>query len=166
MIIEKLTGISYAEYIAETIFKPLGMSSSSAVTFGDVTSVPEQKEGYHKAQKRARGAGDIHSTVLDMLKFDRAYFAGKIVNNSSMKAMMNLVEGYGCGWMGEGFCWWKENGEPKDSDLIFHSGSTLSYICDNIVFNVLAKRVYLIMMSPCFTDTTGTIIELCKECLC
>lgn len=163
MIIEKLTGKSYAENIAETIFKPLGMSSSSATAFGDVTSVPELEEGYHKAQRRARGAGDIHSTVLDMLKFDRAYFAGKIVNKSSMKTMMKLEGGYGCGWMAEGFCWWKENGEPKDSDLIFHSGSTLSYICDNIVFNVSGKRGYLIMMSPCFTDTTYSVINLCKE---
>ena len=166
MITEKLTGRPYAEYIAETIFKPLGMSSSSAVSFGDVTSVPEQEEGYHKAQRRARGAGDIHSTVLDMLRFDRAYFAGKIVGNDSMATMMKLEGGYGCGWMAEGFCWWKENGEPKDSDLVFHSGSTLSYICDNIVLNVSGKRVYLIMMSPCFTDATKKVIELCREYLC
>lgn len=165
LIIEKLTGKSYKEYIEETIFKPLSMDSSSAVSVGDVTSVPEQEEGYHKAQRRARGAGDIHSTVIDMLKFDRAYFAGKIVNSNSMETMMKLEGGYGCGWMAEGFCWWRENGEPKGSDLIFHSGSTLSYICDNIVIGVSGKRVYLIMMSPCFTDATRSIIELCKEYL-
>ncbi|MBQ5418385.1 MAG: beta-lactamase family protein [Oscillospiraceae bacterium] len=165
MIIERLTGKTYKEYIEETIFEPLGMSSSSAVSVGDVTSVPEQEEGYHKAQRRARGAGDIHSTVIDMLKFDRAYFAEKIVSKDSMAAMMKLDGGYGCGWMSEGFCWWQENGEPKGSDLIFHSGSTLSYICDNIVFGVSGKRVYLIMMSPCFTDATKPIIGSCKKYL-
>lgn len=150
----------------DALFKPLCMDSSSAAAVGDVTSVPEQEEGYHKAQRRARGAGDIHSTVLDMLRFDRAYFAGKIVSKSSMETMMKLEGGYGCGWMAEGFCWWKENGEPEGSDLIFHSGSTLSYICDNIVLNVSGERVYLIMMSPCFTDATQKVVEVCKEYLC
>lgn len=165
MIAEKLTGKSYKENIEEIFFGPLGMSSSSAVSVGDVTSVPEQEEGCHTAQRRARGAGDIHSTVLDMLRFDRAYFAGKLVDRSSMETMMKLEGGYGCGWMAEGFCWWSENGEPGDSDIVFHSGSTLSYICDNIVLGVSGKRVYLIMMSPCFTDTTKKVIELCKEYL-
>ena len=56
--------------------------------------------------------------------------------------------------------------EPEGSDLIFHSGSTLSYICDNIVFNVSGERVYLIMMSPCFTEATQKVVEVCKEYLC
>ena len=46
MIIEKITEKSYKENIQEHIFEPLDMDSSSATTFGDVTSVPEGKYGY------------------------------------------------------------------------------------------------------------------------
>ncbi len=162
MIIEKVSGRSYKECIEDMVFSPAGMECSSADTIGDVTSCPEEADGYHLAQHSARGAGDIHSNVLDMLRFDRAYFARKIINSNSIETMLKFDDGYGCGWTTDGYCWWHKEGTPYDKDLVFHSGETLSYVCDNIVFNASGERIYLIMMSPCFTDETSKIVELCK----
>ncbi len=164
MIIENITGRSYKQCVEDMIFTPLGMTASSSVSTGDVTSVPEEADGYHMAQHTVRGAGDIHSNVFDMLRFDRAYFAGKVVSDASMHTMLTFDSGYGCGWTTDGFCWWNEDGH--DADMVFHGGETLSYDCDNIVYRVKGHRVYLIMMNPCFTDKTRSIAELCSEYFC
>ena len=165
MIIEKLTGKTYKECM-EAMFDELGMTSSSAVAVGDVTSIPEETDGYHLAQHSARGAGDIHTNVLDMLRFDRAYFSDKVVSHKSVETMLTLDDGYGCGWTSDGFCWWHNEGEPYDTDMVFHGGETLSYTCDNIVFNVKTHRLYVILMSPCFKDNGRKIIGLCREFFC
>ena len=163
MILEKVSGRPYKECVEEMVFGPAGMEWSSSDTIGDVTSCPEEPDGYHLAQHSARGAGDIHTNVLDMLRFDRAYFAGRIVSSDQIKTMLVFDDGYGCGWTTDGYCWWHKEGDPFDEDLIFHGGETLSYTCDNIVFNASGERVYLIMMSPCFTNETSKIVELCKN---
>lgn len=147
MIIEKITGKSYKENIQEHIFEPLDMDSSSATTFGDVTSVPEGKYGYMKEYQIARGAGDIHSNVLDLLKFNRAFFNEEIVSHDGKSGMLDFIDDYGCGW--ELF--------DRDADLVMHDGATNSYYCSNKVFHVsdADKRCYYFMLTCCNEDDEG-----------
>lgn len=136
MIIEKITGKSYRENVETRIFAPLGMDRSSSATWGDVTSVPEHA-GYMKELKTARGAGDIHSTTVDLLKFDRAFFSGKIVSPAGKAIMLDFVDGYGCGW------------EPsvRTADMVLHGGSTNAYYGLNVVRHASTDRRYFIMLS-------------------
>lgn len=144
MILEKITGKSYRELVSELVFVPAGMRASSAVTFGDVTSVPEDKAGYMKEFMIARGAGDIHSNVLDLLKFNRAFFRERIVSPAAKAGILNFVEGYGCGW-----------GQTAGyEDFAGHSGATNSYYCLNAVFHASSDRMYLIMLT-CWPGNDG-----------
>lgn len=123
MIIEKIEGIGYGEVISRDIFIPCSMDHSSAVTDGDVTSVPDKEVGYHEYQKGARGAGDIHSCAKDMLAFDRALFGGTLISPESMEFMKkdSSESEYGCGLMNQ-------------EDFVFgHNGATNSYITQNAV---------------------------------
>ena len=165
LIIEKITGMPYNKYVQKTIFDPLGMKNSSSVSFDDVNSKAEEEYGYHLAQHIARGAGDIHSNVLDMLKLDRALFSNRIISKESLEIMLNDEDGYGCGWMSEAYpdCWWCQQGEEVDRQLYFHPGETLSFVSCNIVMNVYGQRLYVIMMSPCLQDIDASIILACKE---
>lgn len=144
MIIEKITGKSYKENVREHIFEPLSMDCSSATTFGDVTSVPEGSEGYMKEYQTARGAGDIHSNVLDVLKFNRAFFNEEIVSPAGKAGMLEFVDGYGCGW----------EASARYADLVTHDGETNSYICLDFVFHAsdAEKRCYLLMLTCCNED--------------
>ena len=141
MIIEKVTGKSYQENVRERIFEPLDMEYSSATTYGDVTSVPEGKNGYMKEYQIARGAGDIHSNVLDILKFDRAFFNEQIVSPAGKAGMLDFVDDYGCGW------------EPSSpyTDAVMHDGTTNSYSALNAAFHAsdAEKRCYFIMLNCC-----------------
>ena len=151
MIIEQVTGRPYKDVIEETIFSPLGMINSSSMTFGDVTSCPEN--GYMEEIRTARGAGDIHSNVLDLLKFDRALFAGEIVGEKSLDTMFQFYP-YGCGWQG-----WKRY-PGGEYDLICHGGGTKSYRSENLAFCTKGQpRAYLIVMSSYRNDETEEIFD-------
>ena len=142
------------------IFDPAGMTASSATTFGDVTSVPESEAGYMKELVTARGAGDIHSNALDLLKFDRAFFnEQRIVSPAAKAGILNFVDNYGCGW----------ERSTRYEDLVAHEGETNSYHCLNTVFHASEDRKYLIMLT-CYseddeeeTDETADETEVANE---
>lgn len=95
MIIEKVTGLGYDEYIQENIFDVCGMEHSSSMKTGDITSVPElilsnTSPMYLECPRNARGAGDIHSCCADMLAFDRALIGGKLINEESLAMMFDM----------------------------------------------------------------------------
>ncbi|MBK8147831.1 MAG: beta-lactamase family protein [Acidobacteria bacterium] len=92
-IIEKISGISYYEYVRKNIFEPVGMNNTDS--FESDRKTPNMAEGYTTlgvadgaARKRrnnldtrpARGssAGGGYSTADDLLKFSLALQSGKL----------------------------------------------------------------------------------------
>lgn len=75
------------------------------------------------------------------MKFDRAFFNGRLVNRASMDGILDFVDGYGCGW---------ENSEKYD--LVCHGGETNSYYCLNYVLHPAGKRTYFLMLTCCNSD--------------
>ena len=154
MIIEKITGKSYAEYVQENIFDVCGMEHSSSMATGDVTSVPEFVPDssspfddpyeivdtlYMQLIKPQRGVGDIHSCAADLLLFDRALIGGKLINEGSLSEMLNMDKGYGCGWVQAG----------RYANIYYHGGETYIYKA----YNLYAKsqkygNIYLIQLHP------------------
>ena len=153
MILEKITGKAYKEVVSDLVFGPAGMTASSATTFGDVTSVPESDAGYMKELVAARGAGDIHSNAIDLLKFDRAFFQERIVSPAARAGILNFVDNYGCGW----------EKSTRYEDLVTHDGETNSYFCMNFVFHASADRKYFIMLTCCNEDDEDETDETAGE---
>ncbi len=110
MIIEKITGESYGEYVREHIFSVCGMEHSYCTESGGLTSVPELipegtypfdfddvfPTGYMSDLRTARGAGDIHSCAADLLAFDRALTGGKLLSRKSLDEMFNTDVPFSC----------------------------------------------------------------------
>lgn len=154
MIIEKVTGESYAEYVQKNIFDVCGMEHSSSMATGDVTSIPEfVPDGsspfndpyevvdtlYMQLIRPERGVGDIHSCAADMLLFDRALIGGKLINEESLAEMFRMDKGYGCGWVpaGPGF------------DIFYHGGETYIYKAYNLYTRTEKYgNLYLIQLHP------------------
>jgi D-alanyl-D-alanine carboxypeptidase len=113
MIIEKVSGQPYAAFLADRIFKPLGMTATS---FDDYTDVrPIRARGYSTADGKTTlaehthptqpfAAGALVSTVVDMARFDAALTARKLLTPVSYDAMwtpIRLADGkssYALGW--------------------------------------------------------------------
>jgi D-alanyl-D-alanine carboxypeptidase len=114
MIIEKASGKSYADYLHEHIFQPLGMS---ATRYGNLRPIIARRAaGYtlddgelvndDPLSMTAPGAaGALVSNVLDLIKWHQALEAGQLLSAKSYEAMYQatkLADGttqpYGYGW--------------------------------------------------------------------
>jgi CubicO group peptidase (beta-lactamase class C family) len=107
-VIEKVTGTSYESYIRANILAPTGMTDTGINYLEEV--VPNRAAGY---TKRASGAftaavlqmppasadGGLETTVLDMLKFDRALYGESLLSEASKQKMFTPnLENYGYCW--------------------------------------------------------------------
>jgi CubicO group peptidase (beta-lactamase class C family) len=128
--IEIISGQTYAEYLAEHIFKPAGMTNTFYAS--DIKLVDNRagayshgENGFENAQPismtQPYAAGSIQSTVEDYFKWHQALFAHTLVKKESLaKAYTNykLTDGkesdYGYGW---------KFGHVYDSPSIWHGGA-------------------------------------------
>ncbi len=107
-VIEKVSGLSYADYAKENIFDPLGMSdtgydSHRAVLKNRATGYIAYKERYINSDyidmKIPHAAGALYSTVEDLFKWDRALYTEKLIDASSREKMFTpFLNGYGYAW--------------------------------------------------------------------
>jgi CubicO group peptidase (beta-lactamase class C family) len=96
IIIEKVSGQAYAEYVSEHFFKPLGMKNSY---YGDTKPlIRNRTAGYSQADvagtytnadflsmTQPYAAGSLLSTVEDLFVWTRALHSGKVVKPESFK---------------------------------------------------------------------------------
>ncbi|MGY4537435.1 CubicO group peptidase (beta-lactamase class C family) [Mucilaginibacter sp. UYNi724] len=114
-IIEKVTGMNYADYMKENIFKPAGMTHTAVYSKAVYDKIPVDVVGhdrnswkYSVAQNFLDGpVGDkgIYSTVGDLFVFDQALKAGRLIKQATQDSAYTdrnpMVRGhfnYGYGW--------------------------------------------------------------------
>ena len=109
-VIEKVTGMPYADYIKKNIFEPLGMNESGIVYREQV--VPNRSTGYIKngdgtytnnifMEPPAFSDGGLYTTAGDMFKFDRALYGDKLLSEEYKTKMFTPngpTDGYAYGW--------------------------------------------------------------------
>lgn len=144
-IIEKVSGMKYCDYVKKNIFDKCGMTKTTSMATGDMTYKPEgfdelvqygftDKDGYPAGPNNYRGDSGIHSCLTDMVKFDRALFAGKLLNKASMEIMLKDENGYCCGLM-------------KEKDGYSHNGSSFTCNTDNkIIESEEFGHIYIIKL--------------------
>lgn len=107
-IIEKLSGQSYARFLDDRIYRPLGMADSGYAA--DAPILPHRARGYVRRAGVIEnapyidmtvplGAGSQYSTVLDLYRWDRALRGDALLGPAMRKAMFaEGLGGYGLGW--------------------------------------------------------------------
>jgi CubicO group peptidase (beta-lactamase class C family) len=137
-IIEKISGITLADYLRENLFKPLGMNNTGVYITNKL--LDHEAYGYDMENGRivkalnwdmswAGGAGSLYSTAPDLYTWNEAVFSGKVLSPESLKAaftpgMLNSGEKieYGFGW---------SLSDYRGTNFISHGGGLhgfLSYI--------------------------------------
>ncbi|MBA3577692.1 MAG: serine hydrolase [Sphingomonas sp.] len=114
MVIERVSGKHFDEYLEEKIFKPAGMARSRYEESRAL--VPARATGYYSLGTdfiNARlvspttnlGAGGVYSTVGDLLRWDNIFASDQLVSRASREEMLTPVKNnYGYGWhVGERF---------------------------------------------------------------
>jgi CubicO group peptidase (beta-lactamase class C family) len=131
-IIEKVSGVSYREYLEKNLFKPAGMTET---LFGDDYIIVKNRVPsyiYSRSDSRffnalngkveiAYSAGAIQSTADDLFKWNRALLAHKLIKKESLEKAQTeykLPNGkatyYGYGWF---------IGNIHGSPLVEHGGN-------------------------------------------
>jgi len=107
-VIEKISGMSYPDYLQKNILGPTEMNDTGINYLDDVEE--NRAVGYDKMIsgdfKRniyrvppANADGGIETTVLDMLKFDQALYGTTLLNEKSKKKMFTpFLEDYAYCW--------------------------------------------------------------------
>lgn len=114
-IIEKASGQTYADYLQQHIFQPLGMKdtmydSATALINKRVSGYEQTATGFRNADAismtRPRGAGALRSTVDDLNRWDQALYTNELVPQPLLQqsfVMHPSNDGqplpYGYGWM-------------------------------------------------------------------
>lgn len=113
-LLEKVSGQSYGDYIADHIFKPLGMVNTRLDDPRPI--IPRRASGYELDSNgslmnsynfhpsNAYAAGGLISTVEDLYLWDQALYMDKLLPQPLLNHMLTPHKGddgssYGCGWI-------------------------------------------------------------------
>jgi CubicO group peptidase (beta-lactamase class C family) len=111
-IIERVSGMSYYDYVSTRIFQPAGMASTASVPENE--SVPRRAVGYMAGEAgrvantdtlpwRGTSAGGGYSTVGDFLRFVEALESGKLISKAMLaEATRRQQDDYGYGFQVNG----------------------------------------------------------------
>lgn len=110
MIIARVSGKNYEDFIAERIFKPLGLG---ATRFNHpLEIVPHRASGYAEESGRLQKGeplrpsliapnGGIITTVLDLAKWERGFYTAQLLKQTSLEQMrtpVRLSDGFNAGF--------------------------------------------------------------------
>ena len=126
LVIEKVSGQSYGEFLKETFFVPLKMTDTYVYTHEDsARALPSfdwrgQKEAYTFLDD-IYGDKNVYSTVRDLLKWDQALYTSKLFTPETLAAAFTPYSNekpgknnYGLGWRMKLY--------PDGKKIIYHNG--------------------------------------------
>ncbi|GAA4326487.1 serine hydrolase [Mucilaginibacter gynuensis] len=148
-IIERVSGISYAEFLKRHIFRPLHMRRSrvfvTRITHHELLAnsalgyVMDRKtrkavsqdavedRQYVKYLDGIAGDGGVYSTAADLLQWDRALYTTKLISSHSLSQMFTPVKLNNGNSAGYGFGWGIVTGDTTTGKCVAHNGSWGGY---------------------------------------
>lgn len=136
LVVEKVSGVSFAEFLHKNIFAPLGMTNTVAFEQG-ISTVKNRAYGYaHDGQNFRRhdqsltssvlGDGGIYSSIEDLCKWDRSLYTEKLVSRATLARAFTPQVGnsdhagasYGFGWYVEPY---------RGRRALWHTGTTVGF---------------------------------------
>lgn len=131
ILIRKVTGKFYGEFLQERIFRPLGMTTARVISEADI--IPNRAAGYRLVNGELKNQewvspstnttadGSLYLSILDLAKWDAALYRDAPLKQSSLEriwAPVSLKDGktknYGFGW---------HTGTTRGRRVIFHGGA-------------------------------------------
>lgn len=117
VVIHKVTGQFYGDFLQEHVFHPLGMNTTRIISEADI--IPNRAAGYRLVKGELKNQewvspslnttadGALYFSILDLAKWDAALYTEKILKKSSLDQMWTVAKlsngkpnsgDYGFGW--------------------------------------------------------------------
>ncbi len=155
ILIHKVSGKFYGDFLQERVFNPLGMSATRVISEADI--IPNRAAGYRLDKGELKNQnwvspslnttadGALYMNVYDMAKWDAALYGEKLLKRSSLEQMWTPVKlnngqthPYGFGWM---------LGNVKGHRYVQHSGAwqgfkaqIIRYLDDKLTIVLFANQ--------------------------
>jgi len=154
-LVERLSGRTYADFLQENVFTPLGMADSGYDS--DDPAPPLHATGYLRpgvkpvrfSMSEVYAAGALYSTVEDLYAWDLALLANRLVNADDLAAMttphiscpsggcaLGDDTGYGYGWF--------VAAEPAGT-YVYHWGHIDGFVTSNGFY--AAQKTFVVVLS-------------------
>jgi CubicO group peptidase (beta-lactamase class C family) len=100
MMIRRVTGEFYGDFLAQRIFKPLGMTATRIISEADI--IPNRSSGYQLVKGELKNQdwvspsfnstadGALYFNVPDLARWDAALYTGKLLSKSSFDQMWTV----------------------------------------------------------------------------
>jgi CubicO group peptidase (beta-lactamase class C family) len=153
MIIEKVSGLTFAQYLQQNIFKPVGMDNTVALEEG-ISTVKNRAMGYavdndkfvfkdQSLTSAVLGDGGIYSSITDLFKWDQVLYTDKLISTKTLNQAFSkgqLKNGenidYGFGW---------HLMDYKGHSIVYHTGSTCGF--RNVIFRIPKQKFTVIILT-------------------
>jgi CubicO group peptidase (beta-lactamase class C family) len=102
ILIHRVTGEFYGDFLQQRIFQPLGMQSTHIISEADI--VPNRSAGYRLVKCEVKNQewvspvvnttadGSLYFSILDLAKWDAALYTDKLLKRSSLDLMWTPVK--------------------------------------------------------------------------
>ena len=149
LIVEKASGLRYADFLRQRMFQPLGMDATVAYEAG-VSQLAHRAYGYslegatwHRTDQSSTSAvlgdGGIYSSIDDLAKWDAALYDERLLRGTSLRQAFSPatrtddpeVE-YGFGWRITG-------------ETLWHSGETIGF--RNVIVRYPQRRLTVVVLT-------------------
>lgn len=152
-IIERTTGMSYAEYMQRYVFEPAGMTRTgfgddADTAQGNVWNEEEQLDPPDPIDMSVFGAaGGLVSTIEDFARWDTALYRGTVLASASVDQMSDANRfGYGFGWL---------VGEAYDQPVVSFPGAIDGF--NGAVMRFLDDRTLVVVLANTEVVPAGRI---------
>ena len=153
LIVEKVSGIAFPEFLKRNIFVPLKMNHTVFYRREDISDEAHRAYGYTKRDEgfvrtdqsmtsSTRGDGAIYSSVSDLYKWDQALHSSRLVKRQTLQqaftsgAKVDEDTGYGFGWFIE---------NRHGLRTVWHSGNTIG--CTQYIRRYLDRKLTIIVQA-------------------
>lgn len=101
ILIHRVSGQYFGDFLQERVFKPLGMSTTRIVSEADI--IPNRAAGYRLENGQLKNQewvapsanstadGSLYFTILDLAKWDAALYAERVLKESSKREMWTVA---------------------------------------------------------------------------
>jgi CubicO group peptidase (beta-lactamase class C family) len=149
LIVAKASGLSFAQFLRERVFAPVGMNDSLAFEDG-ISRVSRRAYGYSKIDgawqrtdqsqtSAVLGDGGVYSSLDDLAKWDAALYDERLLKASSLQAAFTPATATDDASIRYGFGW-RITGET-----VWHSGETIGF--RNVIVRYPKQRTTVIMLT-------------------
>ena len=163
MIVEKLSGLSYPDFMKQKFFDPIGMKDTYVFSLKDTLKATPSFTATGRLWDYdyldgTYGDKNIYSTPRDLLKFDQALYTGQLIRSSLLDTAFvpqsherASVHNYGLGWRILEF--------PNAKKVIYHFGKW--HGCNAAFARLTDEKVTIIILGNRFTRSIYNTAHNC-----